>query len=174
MLLSRPEIGWSYKRGLLYLIWVYWFALSSFQLFHFNKSLFASHGKTLYMYPYSCQRSTVANILGNPNVINEEDYTGRTITWTKTVRLLPLLLWVSDCCLMPNQQFFSYIMARTSWFSMRWWWDPICTRPARLFGFLKCDITATTVHGQTCRHALTHSPDSEPTSLCSFSLVLCA
>jgi hypothetical protein len=30
--------------------------------------------------------------IGNPNVINEEDYTGRTITWTKTVRLLPLLL----------------------------------------------------------------------------------
>ena len=29
-----------------------------------------------------------------------------------------------DCCLMPTQQFFSYIMARTSSFSMRWWWGP--------------------------------------------------
>jgi len=28
---------------------------------------------------------------------------------------------VSDCCLTPTQQFFSYIMARTSYFSMRWW-----------------------------------------------------
>jgi hypothetical protein len=29
---------------------------------------------------------------------------------------------MSDCCLMPTQQFFSYIMARTSQFSVRWWW----------------------------------------------------
>jgi len=29
---------------------------------------------------------------------------------------------LSDCCLTPIQQFFSYIMARTSQFSMRWWW----------------------------------------------------
>ena len=27
--------------------------------------------------------------------------------------------WASDCCLMPNEQFFSYIMARTSYI----WWD---------------------------------------------------
>ena len=44
--------------------------------------------------------------------------------------------WVSDCCLMPIQQFFSYIMARTSWFSMRWWWGLLCTRPTVLAGFL--------------------------------------
>jgi len=35
---------------------------------------------------------------------------------------------VSDCCLMPPQQLFSYIMARTSYFSMRWWWGSLCTR----------------------------------------------
>jgi hypothetical protein len=28
--------------------------------------------------------------------------------------------WVSDCCLTPTQHLFSYIMARTSYFSMRW------------------------------------------------------
>ena len=28
--------------------------------------------------------------------------------------------WVSDCCLMPNEQFFSYIMARTSYWYIRW------------------------------------------------------
>jgi hypothetical protein len=27
---------------------------------------------------------------------------------------MPMLEWVSDCCLMPTQQFFSYIMERTS------------------------------------------------------------
>jgi hypothetical protein len=45
---------------------------------------------------------------------------------------------VIDCCLTPIQQFFSYmyIMARTSLFSMRWWWGPLCTRPTRWVGFL--------------------------------------
>jgi len=38
---------------------------------------------------------------------------------------------VSDCCLMPIQQIFSYILARTSYFSMRWWWGPLCTRSTR-------------------------------------------
>jgi hypothetical protein len=38
--------------------------------------------------------------------------------------------WVSDCCcLTSTKQFFSYIMARTSSFSMRWWWGLLCTRP---------------------------------------------
>jgi hypothetical protein len=42
---------------------------------------------------------------------------------------------VSDCCLTPTQQFFSYIMARTSYFSMRWWSGSLCTRPTCLVGF---------------------------------------
>ena len=42
---------------------------------------------------------------------------------------------MSDCCLTPTQQFFSYIMARTSWFLTKWWWGPLCTRPTRLVGF---------------------------------------
>jgi hypothetical protein len=36
--------------------------------------------------------------------------------------------WMS---LTPIQQFFSYIMARISSFSMRWWWGPLCTWPTR-------------------------------------------
>ena len=44
--------------------------------------------------------------------------------------------WVSDCCLTLTQQFFSYIMVRTSLFSMRWWWGPLCTRPTRLVEFV--------------------------------------
>ena len=47
--------------------------------------------------------------------------------------------WVSDCCLTPTQQFFSYVMARTSYFSMR------CTRPTHLVGFVLCQLTKTTV-----------------------------
>jgi len=31
-----------------------------------------------------------------------------------------------------TQQVFSYIMARTSSFSMRWWWGQLCTRPTHL------------------------------------------
>jgi len=29
---------------------------------------------------------------------------------------------LSDCCLTPGEQFFSYIIERTSYISMRWWW----------------------------------------------------
>jgi len=39
---------------------------------------------------------------------------------------------VSDCCSTPTQQLLSYIMARTSYFSMRWRWGPLCARPTRL------------------------------------------
>jgi len=38
----------------------------------------------------------------------------------------------SDCFLMTSEQYFSYIMARTSYISMRWWWCPLCTRQTRL------------------------------------------
>jgi len=43
---------------------------------------------------------------------------------------------VSDCCLATIQQFVSYIMARTSSFSMRWWRSSLCTRPPRRVWFL--------------------------------------
>jgi len=39
---------------------------------------------------------------------------------------------VSDCCLTTTQQLFSNIMAKTSQFSMRWWWGSLCTRPSSL------------------------------------------
>ena len=42
---------------------------------------------------------------------------------------------MSDCCLTPIQQYFSYIMATTSSFSMRWWWGPLCSRQTRWVGF---------------------------------------
>ena len=40
-----------------------------------------------------------------------------------------------------------------------------------LAGFLQYQLTETTVCGYTCRSTLIHYPDSEPTSLCSFSLM---
>jgi len=42
---------------------------------------------------------------------------------------------MSECYLTPTL-FFSYIMARTSYFSMKWWWGTLCTRPTHLAGFL--------------------------------------
>jgi len=47
---------------------------------------------------------------------------------------------VSDSCLTPTQQLFSYIMAR-SLFSMRWWWDPLCSRPTCWVRFAYCLLT---------------------------------
>jgi hypothetical protein len=40
--------------------------------------------------------------------------------------------YILNGVLMPTQHFFSYIMARTSLFSMKWWWGPLCTRPTSL------------------------------------------
>jgi len=38
---------------------------------------------------------------------------------------------------MPIQQFFSYMMAITSQFSMRWWWwGLLCTRPMLIWIFI--------------------------------------
>ena len=48
----------------------------------------------------------------------------------------------------------------------------LCTRSTCLVGFLQCQLTETTVRGQTCCPTRTHYSDSEPTSLCSFSLML--
>ena len=36
----------------------------------------------------------------------------------------------------------------------------------------ECELTETAVRGWTCRSTRTHYPDSEPTSLCSFSIIL--
>jgi len=32
---------------------------------------------------------------------------------------------LSDCCLTPTRPMFSYIMAKTSYFSRRWWFNII-------------------------------------------------
>ena len=40
-----------------------------------------------------------------------------------------------------NSAISSYIMAKTSYFSMRWWWSLLCARPTRLVGFLQYYLT---------------------------------
>jgi len=40
--------------------------------------------------------------------------------------------------LTPSEQFFGYIMVRTSYISTRWFLLKCSTRPTRLAGFLKC------------------------------------
>jgi len=63
---------------------------------------------------------------------------------------------------MPSELIFSYIMVRTSYVSMKWWWCSLCTRPTHLVG-----------QQSAYRHvARAHYPDSEPTNLCSYSLTL--
>jgi len=37
-----------------------------------------------------------------------------------------LSFWVSDCCLIPNEQYFSHIMERTSYIQCNWLWRPFC------------------------------------------------
>ena len=69
---------------------------------------------------------------------------------------------VSDCCLMPTQQFFSK-------FSI-WWWGQLCTRPTRSVGFSLKQQSC----WYTCHPTRAHYPDPEPTNFCSFSLRLCA
>ena len=48
---------------------------------------------------------------------------------TKLSFVIFLLEWVSDFCLILIEQFFSYIMAKTNEFLMRWWWCLFYTRP---------------------------------------------
>jgi hypothetical protein len=41
-----------------------------------------------------------------------------------------------DSCRTPNEQFFSYFMARKIYIAMRRWWCLLCNRPTPLVGFL--------------------------------------
>jgi len=41
---------------------------------------------------------------------------------------------VIDCCLTPSEQFFSYIMARTSYILIQL--CPLCSKPTHLVGLL--------------------------------------
>ena len=73
-----------------------------------------------------------------------------------------------------NSAIFSFIMARTNQFSMRWWWGPPFTRPTCLVRI--CIVLANWTNSPRIdiSPTWTHCPDSEPISLYSFSLILCA
>jgi len=49
-----------------------------------------------------------------------------------------LIGW-GDCCFMPSEQYFSHIMARTSYISMRWL-CLFCARPTWQVVFLYCSL----------------------------------
>jgi hypothetical protein len=121
----------------------------------------------------------IANQLRDVNTICRRSwYIAAHVIWLNAEYVWLLVDWyvLSICCcarcLTPTQQFFNYIMARTSYFSMRWWWGPLCTRPTCLLvGF----YSASSLKQQFAdRHVppLWHYPDSEKISLCSFSLML--
>ena len=84
----------------------------------------------------------------------------------KVVKKFFVFEWVGDCCLKPNEQSFSYIMGRTSYIQ----WDDhdvhfVLDQHAELELFSASSLK---VKQQST------SPDSEPTSLCSISVMLCA
>jgi hypothetical protein len=57
---------------------------------------------------------------------------------------------------------------------MRWCQYLFCTWPTCWVGYLLCWLNETTVHRQTCHSTQIYYPDSEPTNLCSHSLMLYA
>ena len=75
------------------------------------------------------------------------------------ITLTPVLyICVCDYCLPQNEQIFSYIMARTSYI-----FNEMMMRSA---------LHQTNSRGQTNHSTWTHYPDSDQTSLCSYSLML--
>jgi hypothetical protein len=77
--------------------------------------------------------------------------------------------WVSDCCLMPIQQFFNI-----SWREqVNFQWDDDEVRFA-LDQQAELDSASSLKQQSADRPTQRNYADSEPTSLCSFSLMLCA
>jgi hypothetical protein len=88
--------------------------------------------------------------------------------------LFYIIEWVSDCHLTPSEPFFSYVIVRTSYL-----WDNDDGVHLVLYQQAELDFYSVSSHKaklceQTCHSTWTHYPDSEPTSLCSYSLMLCA
>ena len=85
-----------------------------------------------------------------------------------------ILFTVSNCCLMPNEQFFRYMMARTSYIRYH---EMIMMSALYKTYTLNSWIFIVLAHWNnnprvTCHFTWTHYPDSKPTSLCSSSLTL--
>jgi len=76
---------------------------------------------------------------------------------------------------MPNEQFSSFIMTRTSSISMRGCWCPLGTRSARLVEFYSASSLKQEYAGRHARSTRTHYSDSKPTSFLLFLLnVVCS
>ena len=55
---------------------------------------------------------------------------------------------------------------------MRWWWDPLCTRPTPYLDFYNASSLKQQSMDRHVAPTRTHYSDSEPISLCSYSLLL--
>jgi hypothetical protein len=71
--------------------------------------------------------------------------------------------WESSCYLTPNENNFSYILARTSYISMWCWWYPLCTRPTHLVEVLvlwnnssRDDIPLLIIYSNSIMHAISN------------------
>ena len=58
----------------------------------------------------------------------------KIVSWISIMCFWYHNILMSECCFKLSEQYFSSIIARTSYISMRWY--PLCTRPIRLVGFL--------------------------------------
>ena len=62
---------------------------------------------------------------------------------------------------MPIQQFFSFIMVRTSLLSMGWWWGPLCTNMLNWIFIVLSSLK----QQSACRHVAPLGPGLEPTMM---------
>ena len=96
-------------------------------------------------------------------------YNVRILSWRYFSPTIILCEWVCGCCLTPHQQYFSHIMTRTSCI---WWNDDNVS-----FVLANISHSASSLKQQSAgRHVVptctrTHL-DSEPTSVCFYSLML--
>ena len=86
------------------------------------------------------------------------------------------LEWLGDSCLTPNEQAFNYIRVGTRPVTL--WWDGddadvrfVLDKHAEM-DMDSASFTESTVRGKTCDSTRIHYPHSDPTTLCSYSLVL--
>ena len=77
-------------------------------------------------------------------------YTGTCISRYHFNKASIQLVRESECCLMSNDQFFSYIMARPCYILMRLWSCLLCIRPTCWVGFdSACSLKQQLLHSHT-------------------------
>jgi hypothetical protein len=103
---------------------------------------------------------------------------GRTLFILGSLPLYCLIIYIDGHILWCTHFLFSYIMARMSHILMRWWWwwwwCLLCNKQTNMLSWIfysASSLKQCSVDGYVAA-LKTHYTDSEPTSLCSYSLVL--